>query len=70
MRLEVKPPWEWPASQKALMFLAPNRSNTRLVMFCRCASSTSVHMRSGVAVAAVGVAMTRRYFSLRSTAGK
>ena len=78
MRLEVMPPWEWPASQKALMVSRPNCSNTRSVIACRWASSSAAcHMRMAGApgkieavLAAVGVAITRRYFSLKSKAGK
>ena len=59
------PPWLCPASQNDLMFLRPKASITRSLMFCRYWSSASATQRRwGVAVAAVGVAITRRYFSL------
>src|SRR5262249_31421145 len=59
-RLEVKPPWEWPTSQKALMFSLPIWLTTKVTMFCRYSSSASDQMRVGE----FGVAITSRYLSL------
>src|SRR5262245_33598288 len=58
-RLEVMPPCEWPASQKALMFSLPTCSTTKLTMFFKYSSSASVHTLVGE----FGVATTRRYLS-------
>src|SRR5262245_15614402 len=58
-RLEVAPPCEWPASQKALMFSLPTCSTTKLTMFFKYSSSASVHTLVGE----FGVATTRRYLS-------
>src|SRR5262245_8888365 len=60
MRFDVRPPCEWPASQKALMFARPICSTTDVTMFCRYSSSASDQVRVGE----FGVAMTRRYVSL------
>src|SRR5262245_33032996 len=46
-RLEVAPPCEWPASQKALTFSLPICSTTKLTMFCRYSSSAVDHVRVG-----------------------
>src|SRR5947209_5705456 len=72
IRLEVMPPWLWPASQKDLMFSRPKAPTTSSTMFRRYPSSASAtQIRVGgmpgnieLMLAAVGVAITSLYFSL------
>src|SRR5262245_23232034 len=56
-RFDVIPPCEWPASQNALMLLAPICSVTNDTMFFKYSSSASDQVRVGE----LGVATTRRY---------
>ena len=63
---DVSPPCECPASQNAFTFALPICSTTDSTMFRRYSSSTSDHTRVGE----FGVAITRRYASLKSRIGK
>src|SRR5215469_8042780 len=65
-RFEVRPPCECPTSQNALMFSFPICPTTDVTMFCRYSSSASDQNRVGE----LGVAITRRYLSLKSRIGK
>src|SRR5215813_2070828 len=66
IRFDVRPPCECPTSQNALMFSLPSWSITEVAMFCRYVSSSADQTRVGE----FGVAMTRRYLSLKSMIGK
>src|SRR6476646_9193677 len=58
-RFDVRPPCEWPTSQKALIFSLPICSTREVTMFCRYSSSVADH----VLVGELGVAITSRYLS-------